>query len=85
MPYKDPERKRQWEQEHREERNSRRRMTHRASEGDRIESPVPNTSADHGTQNVNLFMGLAIGIASLLVVTFAMWRFVSSPDPVATT
>jgi len=25
MPYKDPERKRQWEQEHREERNARRR------------------------------------------------------------
>jgi hypothetical protein len=24
MPYKDPERKRQWEQEHREERNARR-------------------------------------------------------------
>ena len=25
MPYKDPELKRQWEQEHREERNARRR------------------------------------------------------------
>ena len=25
MPYKDPERKRQWEREHREERNARRR------------------------------------------------------------
>ena len=25
MPYKDPERKRQWEQEHRGERNARRR------------------------------------------------------------
>lgn len=25
MPYKDPERKRQWEQKHREERNARRR------------------------------------------------------------
>jgi len=28
MPYKDPERKRQWEQEHREERNARRRVPH---------------------------------------------------------
>jgi hypothetical protein len=27
MPYKDPERKRQWEQEHREQRNARRRKT----------------------------------------------------------
>ena len=26
MPYKDPGRKRQWEQEHREQRNARRRM-----------------------------------------------------------
>ncbi len=26
MPYKDPERKRQWEQEHREQRNAMRRM-----------------------------------------------------------
>ena len=26
MPYKDPERKRQWEQEHREQRNARRRV-----------------------------------------------------------
>lgn len=27
MPYKDPERKRQWEQDHREERNARRRAS----------------------------------------------------------
>jgi len=26
MPYKNPERKRQWEREHREQRNARRRM-----------------------------------------------------------
>ena len=32
MPYKDPERKRQWEREHREERNARRR-TQRLSVG----------------------------------------------------
>jgi len=28
MPYKDPDRKRQWEREHREQRNARRRIQH---------------------------------------------------------
>jgi ferric-dicitrate binding protein FerR (iron transport regulator) len=30
MPYKDSERKRQWERDHREQRNARRRMQHLA-------------------------------------------------------
>ena len=40
MPYKDPERKRQWEREHREERNARRRKA------------VPVSTIDLSTQAV---------------------------------
>ena len=42
MPYKDPERKRQWEQEHREQRNARRRAQRLAI---RLQKPsVPKTA-----------------------------------------
>jgi ferric-dicitrate binding protein FerR (iron transport regulator) len=44
MPYKDPERKRQWEEEHREQRNARRR-THRLDAGSGQPS-VPKVTSD---------------------------------------
>jgi hypothetical protein len=40
MPYKDPERKRQWEQEHREQRNARRRR------GEQLEPIVLRSTPD---------------------------------------
>ncbi len=44
MPYKDPERKRQWEREHREQRNARRRAQCLAM---RLLKPsVPKTAPD---------------------------------------
>jgi hypothetical protein len=33
MPYKNPERKRQWEREHRDQRNARRRQIRSGTEG----------------------------------------------------
>jgi len=44
VPYKDPERKRQWEQEHREQRNARRR-TQRPDPGSGQPS-VPKATSD---------------------------------------
>jgi len=44
MPYKDPERKREWERQHREERNARRR-TRRSSQVD----VQPNRAQSYGT------------------------------------
>jgi len=44
MPYKDPERKRQWEQEHREQRNAKRK-TQRLDVGSRQPS-VSRTTSD---------------------------------------
>jgi Flp pilus assembly protein TadB len=44
MPYKDTERKRQWEQEHREQRNARRRMQRLAARSGQpnVPRPAPN-------------------------------------------
>lgn len=43
MPYKDPEDKQQWEREHREQRNARRRRQHL---GVQMESIVPRSTPD---------------------------------------
>lgn len=40
MPYKDPERKRQWEREHREHRNAQRRTRRQIASGDsKVQKP----------------------------------------------
>jgi hypothetical protein len=41
MPYKDSERKRQWEREHREQRNARRRMQTQAARSAGPSVPKP--------------------------------------------
>jgi ferric-dicitrate binding protein FerR (iron transport regulator) len=43
MPYKDPERKRQWEREHRKERNARRRRQHLTMQ---IRAMLPKAAVD---------------------------------------
>jgi hypothetical protein len=47
MPYKDPERKRQWEREHREERNARRRksISSRSPEPSSIDAPLTDPNS----------------------------------------
>jgi hypothetical protein len=72
MPYKDPERKRQWEREHREERNARRRK--RYIEGPAI--PIaPTTSHDpisnEDLQNAQLIVAV-IGIGVVLSLCLAI-------------
>ena len=41
MPYKEPERKRQWEREHRQQRNARRRMQTQAARSGGSSAPKP--------------------------------------------
>ena len=73
MPYKDPERKRQWEREHREQRNARRRIAYRASEpGERQRlGPIP---AKRPPEETAIVVGLIVAVASVLVVLFVVWN-----------
>jgi hypothetical protein len=73
MPYKDPERKRQWEREHREQRNERRRTSHPAvsSELSSVEMPMPDPGSDQGSQGIWILLGLAVATGVVLLAVFA--------------
>jgi hypothetical protein len=71
MPYKDPERKRQWEYEHREERNTRRRKAVPVSAIDLLPNSMAVQSAGTG---VNLALGVLAGVSLLLILLFARLR-----------
>jgi hypothetical protein len=84
MPYKDPERKRRWEQEHREERNARRR---KFSSGN---SPGPSSigakqsdsnSAQLTLNSMSVATVVMMGLASLLTMLFLIRRLGSSANP----
>jgi hypothetical protein len=88
MPYKNPEHKRQWEREHREERNARRRksMSSYSPEPSSIDAPLPDpNSAQVPLASMNFAIGGMMGLAFLLTVLIVMWRFGSNTDPVAST
>jgi len=72
MPYKNPERKRQWEREHRGRRNARRRM-HRLSARSghqRISKPTPDPISSQKPQATwRTILGWAIGIGVVLLAT----------------
>jgi hypothetical protein len=72
MPYKDPERKRQWEREHREERNARRRRSvfpaHMPSSAARsAPDPISHQEALSAWEVIAgiIVFALAVGIALL--------------------
>jgi ferric-dicitrate binding protein FerR (iron transport regulator) len=70
MPYKDPERKRQWEREHREQRNAGRRMQHiTARSGQQsVSKPAPDPVSDQESQLTwKTILGWAIGIGVVLL------------------
>jgi len=87
MPYKDPERKRQWEQEHREQRNARRRVQHlgsgqasvpkampdlAATLSTQVRQPAANPPSDQGSQGIWIaLLGLAVAIGVVLLAVFA--------------
>ena len=73
MPYKDPERKCQWEREHREERNARRRKsvfpTHMHSSASRsAPDPISHQESGSGGEVVAgiIVFALMVGIALLM-------------------
>ena len=79
MPYKDPERKRQWENKHRERRNARRRMlrVNARSEYQEVRKPTPDPVSDQKPQGTwKTILGWAIGIG---VVLFAAIGGVNPP------
>jgi hypothetical protein len=74
MPYKDPERKRQWEREHREQRNSARRKQPLAA-GSRkctvpklAPDPISTQQSDDGWK---VLASIAVGIGVVLLGLFA--------------
>jgi len=79
MPYKEPERKRQWEREHREERNARRRksLSGGGPAPSDILAPKSNT-ANEGKSDKVFIVQLAMGFAFVLFLLFAGWRFLRS-------
>jgi len=61
MPYKDPERKRQWERDHRQERNARRRKATLdvGSKQPEIAFSAPDPISDQrATMTLNVMAGL---------------------------
>jgi hypothetical protein len=74
MPYKDPERKRQWEREHREERNARRRKSipNRASSL-ALDTPILNPTTDKKSSiRVEGILSLVIGFTFAFIILFAI-------------
>ena len=71
MPYKNPERKRQWEREHRSRRNEQRRVRRlQTNEGSVARTPVPDPVS--GERRKSGWTGIfAFGAAIALVVIVA--------------
>lgn len=75
MPYKNPERKRQWEREHREERNARRRTAPGAQ--------VIYAPANQKSENLDTIAGLVLGLVFVLIALFAAWRSGRALEPIS--
>ena len=74
MPYKDPERKRQWEKEHREQRNARRRMRRLSVPSGHVNAanaspdPAPDQQRTSGWK---VLLGFAVGLGVLVLAAVA--------------
>jgi hypothetical protein len=73
VPYRDPERKRQWEREHREERNARRRKPDVRVRVERIlHKPTPDRVAEHKpTSGWTVLLGFAVGLGVVVIAAVA--------------
>ena len=68
MPYKDPERKRQWEREHRDQRNARRRELRLTTQTVVTPKPVPDPALTGETTSAwKIVAGLTVGVGIALV------------------
>ena len=81
MPYKDPERKRQWEREHREQRNAKRTKQHVAAQMKPcLPNPVPDPSSDQPTKSAwKIIAVCALAVGSGLLTG---WGRLPSADAV---
>jgi len=73
MPYKDPERKRQWEREHREQRNARRRTHRLHARSGHPSAPKPATDpvSDQKPKGVwKGILGLVVGVGVVMLAGF---------------
>jgi hypothetical protein len=74
MPYKDPERKRQWEREHRQQRNARRNLQRQPawSGQPNVPRPAPHPASDQEPKTTwKTILGFAVGIGVVLLAAFA--------------
>jgi ferric-dicitrate binding protein FerR (iron transport regulator) len=76
MPYRDPEHKRQWEQEHREERNARRRKQPLTVQL-RVHDPLSLRETTAGWTVAAAIGGVMLAVGMVLL---AAWRGVSQPS-----
>jgi hypothetical protein len=71
MPYKNPEDKKRWEREHRQQRNERRKQwrlngrTNSSSREQRADSTA--LSDNHGNNSWKTILGLALGVGLLFL------------------
>jgi hypothetical protein len=72
VPYKDPERKRQWEREHRQERNGQRKKRRLDAQGRlSVLRQVPDPISVKETQSGwKLIVGLALAFGAMLLGAF---------------
>jgi hypothetical protein len=74
MPYKNTERKRQWEREHREQRNARRRAQRHAARSGHpgVPKPAPDRVSGQKPQGTwKTILGWAVGIGVVLLAVIA--------------
>jgi ferric-dicitrate binding protein FerR (iron transport regulator) len=73
MPYKNRERKRQWEQEHREQRNAQRRMRRLQAEARvMLRGPAPGPiSAQKPKSGWKGIIGVAVWLGIVLLAVFS--------------
>jgi hypothetical protein len=75
MPYKNPEHKRQWEREHREDRNARRRTRSLPIVLDRHRKAATSglISEQRADTDAKMIAALVVGML-LLALLFVVWR-----------
>lgn len=84
MPYKNPEHKRQWEREHREQRNAMRRAQRLAARSGHPSTPklAPDPMSDQESQSGwKLILGFAVGLGVVLLAAIAGANPPASPAP----
>jgi hypothetical protein len=82
MPYIDPERKRQWEREHREQRNGRRRALRLRAQTIVGPKPAPDPSQSQRPSGWKDILGLAVGVGIIVLGALTGASF-TSPVSVA--